>query len=169
MSSVGNKSNFFHLMYILFNSGTFQRHMDSKPTLESAPLFLWVNISRWDQQALRGAWKDSKVKKTMSKLRVSSLLQLDVGRDHVYEYTLSSIVVSIDFVILLHILYIILILYWPAMRGIPENTAKARIILHESIGRVQFGSSESNISGIPRIKPANIIIIIYIRHFSKFI
>ena len=54
------------------------------------------------------------------------------------------------------------ILYCMAMRGIPEYIAQARTILHESVGRVQYGPSAGNIFWYPpNIKPCNIIIIIH--------
>ena len=56
---------------------------------------MWVNISRWDQEALNGNWSEDKLNKNRSKLRVSAVLQLDLGTN-VYEYTVSSIVVSLS-------------------------------------------------------------------------
>ena len=35
----------------------------------------------------------------------------------------------------------IIILYWLALRRIPENIPKARIILHKSVGQVQIYSN----------------------------
>ena len=40
---------------------------------------------------------------------------------------------------------------WLYIRGIPEYIARARTILHLSYGRVQYGPSLSNYSGIPLI------------------
>ena len=59
------------------------------------------------------------------------------------------------------VIYIIM-----AMRGIPEYITLARTILHASVGQVQYGPSAGNIFWYPpNIRPGNVIIIIYIRHF----